>query len=43
MFGSQKVLKKEKKIVKGKYFLIFSFIMENTKKKSNMINYLIFI
>ena len=38
MFGSWKVSKKEKKNVKENYFLIFCFIIKNTKKnKSNII------
>ena len=38
MFGSWKVSKKEKKNVKENYFLIFGFIIKNTKKnKSNII------
>ena len=38
MFGSWKVSKKEKKNVKENYFLIFGFIIKNTKKnKSNVI------
>ena len=38
MFGSWKVSKKRKKNVKKNYFLMFCFIIRNTKKnKSNVI------
>ena len=33
MFGSKKVLRKEKKIVKENDFLIFDFTMKNRKEK----------
>ena len=36
MFGYIKVLRKEKKNTKKNNFLMFGFIMENTKKESNI-------
>ena len=33
MFGSQKVLGKEKKNIKENYFLMFGFTMENAKER----------